>query len=171
MRRNPFILLGLTVALVLVVALSASAAPTLEKPRTFSLLEIENSFVPLDEAEENRPPAPGDRFTSTSAVYRWAGANGKGPRVGRDRVLLTFMTGFGPKLTRRATVLVTAQVYLPDGSLLVEGFAGIAPDKPARVKVPVIGGTGVYRNARGYLIARNLPGGENRSKLDFHLVP
>lgn len=171
MHRNSFILLGVTVALVLSVALSATAAPTLEKPRTFSLLEIENSFVPLDEAEENRAPAPGDRFTSTSTVYRWTGANGKGARVGRDRVLLTFISGFGPKFTRRATVLVTAQVYLPDGSLLVEGFAGIPAGKPARIRVPVIGGTGVYDNARGYLIARNIPGGESRSKLDFYLVP
>jgi hypothetical protein len=70
-------------------------------------------------------------------------------------------------------VLVTAQAYLPDGTLLVQGYGTIPPDAPAKVKLPVIGGTGVYDNARGYLMARNLPGreGASKSRLDFHLVP
>jgi hypothetical protein len=154
------------------VTLLTQGAPALDKPRTFSLLEIEGTFVPLgDWAASDRPPTGGDQFTTTSSLYRWSGPKGRGARVGRDRVLVTFLSGFGANFDRRATVLVTAQAYLPDGTLLIEGFGTIPPDAPAKVKLPVIGGTGVYVNARGYLVARNLRGGEGRSRLDFHLVP
>jgi hypothetical protein len=159
------------VALV-TVAVSVSAASALDKPRTFSLLEVEGTFVRLGGwAQSERPPVGGDQFTTTGTLYRWSGPNGKGPRVGRNRVLLTFLSGFGANLTRRVPVFVIAQVYLPDGTLLVEGYGTIPPGAPAKLKLPVIGGTGVYANARGYLAVRNLRGGESRSRLDFHLVP
>jgi hypothetical protein len=152
------------------VAVSVSAAPALDKPRTFSLLEIEGAFVEVGRWESDAPRA-GDQFMLTNTVYRWTGQNGKGARVGRDRVLITFLSGFGRDFTHRATVLVTAQLYLPDGTLLVEGFGTIPPGAPAKMKLPVIGGTGVYDNARGHVVVRNLRGGGSRSRLDFHLVP
>ena len=70
MQRNSFILLGLTVALVLSVALSASAAPTLEKPRTFSLLELNRSETPLDDFSD-RASVGGHQFVVVSDLYRW----------------------------------------------------------------------------------------------------
>ncbi len=40
------------------------------------------------------------------------------------------------------------------------------------MKLPVVGGTGVYDNARGYLAVRTIGGsGPGRSRLDFHLAP
>jgi hypothetical protein len=151
-------------------AVSVSAAPALDKPRTFTLLEVEGRFVELGRWESDAPRG-GDQFTLSNTLYRWNGPRGKGARVGRDRVLITFLSGFGEKFTHRATVLVTAQAYLPDGTVLVEGYGTIPPGAPAKLKLPVIGGTGVYANARGYLTVRNLRGGESRSRLDFHLVP
>jgi hypothetical protein len=161
----------IVIASVLVAtAVSVSAAPALDKPRTFTLLEVEGGFVELGRWESDAPRG-GDRFTTSNTLYRWSGPSGKGPRIGRDRVLITFLSGFGEKFTHRATVLVTAQAYLPDGTLLIEGFGTIPPGAPAKLKLPVIGGTGVYANARGYLAVRNPRGGESRSRLDFHLVP
>ena len=169
-HKSPFILLGLAVALVLSLVLSASAAPTLEKPRTFSLLEVDVTDSPLGDFGFDRAPIGGDQFTLTSRLYRWTGTKSRGARVGRDRVLVTFMSGFGTNFDHRATVLVQAQVYLPDGTLMIEGFGAIAPERPARFKLPVVGGTGVYDNARGYLSVRDI-GNTGRTKLDFHLVP
>jgi hypothetical protein len=166
------IVLALVTTLAVSVALSPRAASALKKPRTFSLLEVSRTEAPLGDFAFDRAPVRGDQFTGTSDLYRWAGARSKGTRVGRDRVLLTFMTGFGTNFTHRATVLVNAQVYLPDGTLMIEGYATLRPDGPNKFKLPVVGGTGVYDNARGYIAVRDLGDGTTgRTKIDFHLLP
>ncbi len=166
------IVIALVSILVVSVALWASAAPALEKPRTFSLLEVDRTEAPLGDFAFDRPPAGGDQFTETNALYQWTGAKSKGARVGHDRVLLTFMTGFGKNFGHRATLLVTAQVNLPDGTLVIEGYSNVPPDGPHTFTLPVIGGTGVYDNARGYVVVQDVGDGSlGRSKIDFHLVP
>lgn len=162
--------LALVMTLALSVALWAPTASALKKPRTFSLLEIGRTEAPLGDFTFDRAPVGGDQFWSTNDLYRWTGRKSKGVRVGYDRVLFTFMTGFGADFTHRAIVLITGQVYLPDGTLMIEGFASFSPDGPARLKLPVVGGTGVYDNARGYLRVRDVAN-TGRTKLDFHLVP
>lgn len=85
---------------------------------------------------------------------------------------MTFVTGYGTDFSHRATLFVNAQLYLPDGTLAVEGFGEVPPSGPASFKLPVVGGTGVYADARGYLDARDVgDGSTGRTKLDFHLVP
>jgi hypothetical protein len=161
----------LIVTLVAAVSIRTAGAPALDKPRTLSLLEIESTFVRLGGwAQSERPPVGGDQFTTTSALYRWSGPQGRGVRIGRDRALITFVSGFGPDVTRRATVLAAAQLYLPDGTLFIEGYGSIRADAPPTLKLPVIGGTGVYDNARGEVVVRGLRG-EGRTRLDFHLEP
>lgn len=164
------------VAIVAVLGISATlwsqAAPALEKPRTFSLLEVDRAFVPLGDFKFDRAPVGGDQFAETNELYRWTGAKSRGTRVGRNRVLVTFVTGYGTNLDHRAALFVDAQLYLPDGTLLVEGFGDVSPSGPASFKLPVVGGTGVYNNARGYLVARDVGNGDTgRTKLDLHLVP
>ena len=172
MHKNSFILLGLAVALVLALALSASAAPTLEKPRTFSLLEVDQAFIPLGGFDFDRAPVGGDQVAETNTLYRWTGPNSKGQRVGRSRVVGTFVTGFGVKFTHRAIVLVHAQLYLPDGTLLIEGYGDLRPDGPSRFTFPVVGGTGVYADARGSISVRELGDGRTgRSRIDLRLLP
>ena len=166
------IVVALVVSLAASVTLWASAAPALEKPRTFSLLEVDRTFHPLDGFQFDRAPVGGDRAAETNALYRWTGAKSKGARVGHSHVVGTFVTGFGTSFTHRATLLIQAQVYLPDGSLMIEGYASLRPQGPSTFKLPVIGGTGVYDNARGHIVARELGDGTTgRSKLDFRLVP
>jgi hypothetical protein len=166
------IILALVAGVVVPVALWAPAASALKEPRTFSLLEFDATETPLGDFTFDRAPAPGDQFTETNVLYRWAGAKGKGTRVGHDRVLLTFVTGFGAKFTHRATILAIGQMYLPDGTLLAEGYGNIPADGPHRFELPIVGGTGVYANARGYMTTQGLGNGHTpRTRLDFYLLP
>jgi hypothetical protein len=171
-RRRSRIGLALVTALAVSVALWAPAASALKEPRTFSLLEIDATEAPLGDFSFDSTPVPGDQFTETNLLYRWAGAKGKGRRVGRDRVVLTFVTGFGAKFTHRATILAVGQIYLPDGTLMAEGYGNIPPDGPHRFELPIVGGTGVYENARGSMTTQGLGNGHTpRTRLDFHLLP
>src|SRR5262245_49673710 len=104
-------LLAVTViALVASTALAASSASALVKPRAFTLLEVEGPQKPLGDFDFDRAPVGGDRIVATNTLYRWTGK--RGIRVGYDRVLFTFVTGFGERFSHRAIVLFDAQVYL-----------------------------------------------------------
>jgi hypothetical protein len=155
------------VALLVVVtclALLAPSASALKKPRLFTLLEVERSTQPLV-GDANRPPEGGDQFLATNDLYRWTGK--RGIHVGYDRVLQTFIHGFGPTFSHRALALFEAQVYLPDGSLFGEGYGELRPNGLTTFDVPVVGGTGVYSNARGYVRVR----AGQRTLLQFNLSP
>ena len=162
MRKQ--LLVVIVSALAVSVAL-ASSASALVKPRDFTLLEIDGPQKPLGDFNFDRPPVGGDRFVATNQLYRWTGK--RGIRVGYDRVLFTFITGFGERFSHRAIILFDAQVYLPDGTVFVEGYGGLRPDGPGTLELPVVGGTGVYSNARGFV--KVLAG--RRTLLEFHLTP
>jgi hypothetical protein len=154
-------------------AVWATSATALSSPKTFSLLEASgpNSFQPLGDFTFDRAPVGGDQAAVRNTLFKWAGTK-KGARVGHDQVLITFITGFGSGFTHKATVLYVAQVYLPGGTLLIEGYGQISPDGPSKVVVPIVGGTGIYANAGGYLNVRDLGNGnQNKSNLEFHLLP
>jgi hypothetical protein len=163
MRRH--VLVATLVTFSLVVAVVSSSASALVKPRVFTLLEVEGHSHPLGDFTFDQPPAPGDQFVATNTLYRWTGM--RGIRVGHDRVLFTFITGYGKRFSHRATFLFQGQVYLPDGTVFVEGFGSFPPRGPARLQGPVLGGTGIYENARGYLNVR----AGRRTLLEFHLTP
>ena len=101
------------------------------------------------------------------------GRSQRGARVGRVEVLHTFVTGFGPEFSHKATVLFVAQVYLPAGTILVQGYGQISPGGgPARFTFPIVGGTGTYANVRGYVNLRQLgDGNQGKTNLTFHLLP
>jgi hypothetical protein len=155
----------IVVAVGVFIAVGASSASALVKPREFTLLEVEGPQAPSFGDPGNRPPRAGDRFQTVNRLYRWTGK--RGIRVGRDRVLFTFMTGFGPNFSHKAIVLIQAQAYLPDGSIFLEGYASLTPDGPSTLLLPVLGGTKNYANARGFL--KVLAG--RRTLLEFHLTP
>jgi hypothetical protein len=163
MRTYLFAVIAMAVGIS--IAVGASSASALVKPREFTLLEIEGPPAPSFGDPGDRPPKAGDRFQTTNQLYRWTGK--KGIRVGRDRVLFTFMTGFGPTFSHQAIVLLQAQAYLPDGTIFVEGFESLKPDGPDTLVLPVVGGTGIYANTRGYLNVR----AAHRTLLEFHLTP
>jgi hypothetical protein len=146
-------------------AVWAWTASAIDGPQTLSLIEVSvpKNDRPLGDFRFDHPPASGDRFVVTNALYS------NGERVGHVRVFHTFVTGFGPRFTRKATVLFVAQLYVPGGSLLVEGYGQVNADGPSKLSLPVIGGTGSYANARGDLSLRTMS--ENKTRLEFRLLP
>jgi hypothetical protein len=155
-----------------VVAAWASSASAISRPQTFSLLEVStpNSEHPLGDVTFDRPPRGGDSFAITNQLYKWAGTK-RGARAGHDEVVITFVTDFGPNFSHPATVLIVGQVFLQGGSLLAQGYGRVNPDGPARFTLPIVGGTGTYANARGYLKTRDLGNGQqDKTNLEFHLV-
>jgi hypothetical protein len=153
-------------ALLVFLAVGTQSATALKKPRLFTLLEVERGDQPVGDFTGDRPPKSGDRFLATNDLFRWTGK--KGVHVGHDRVLFNFIHGFGPTFSHSALVLFEAQVYLPDGTLFGEGYGSLRPDGPQSLEIPVVGGTGVYENARGYVKVRD---SGRRTLLEFHLTP
>ena len=96
------------------VTVFATTASAIDSPQTFTLLEVSlpKNDRPLGDFSFDQPPAPGDQFTTTNALYRLNGTK-RGERVGRAQVMHTFVTGFGPNFSHKATVLFVAQLYLP----------------------------------------------------------
>lgn len=161
----------ITIAVAIVAfTVFATTASAIDSPRRFTLLEVSlpKNDRPLGGFSFDRPPAPGDRFATTNALYRAKGTK-RGARVGRAQVMHTFVTGFGPNFSRKATVLFVAQLYLPGGTLLLEGYGQVSPNGPSRITFPVLGGTGIYANASGSMNFRNM--GENTRRLEIHLAP
>ena len=162
------------IVLVLIAALVAAwgtSASAISGPQTFSLLEVSppNSDQPIGDFTFDRPPAGGDRIAFRNELYKWAGTK-RGARAGRDQVLITFITGFGPDFSQKATALFVAQVYIPGGTMLAQGYAQLA-EGPLKARFPIVGGTGIYANARGYVNVRDLgDGNENKTNLEFHLM-
>ena len=160
--RKYWIVPALVVVSMAAVAWTASATT---KPQTFSLIEV--SIPKNDRAlgafRFDRPPASGDQFVVKNALVK------DGARVGYIRVLHTFITGFGPDFGHKATVLFVAQLYLRGGTMLAEGYGQVNADGPSKFRVPIVGGTGRYRDVRGHLDVRNVS--PDKTRLDFQLVP
>ena len=161
------------VALVVVsVVVWVSSASAISSPRTFSLLEVSSDVqLPIGDFTFNRAPVGGDRFAFANDLYKWAGTK-KGARVGHDTGLATFVTGFGPNFSHKATALFTAQAFIPGGTILIQGFGQINPNGPSKYTFPIVGGTGTYANVRGYIEVRDIGNGQTgKTNLEFHLLP
>jgi hypothetical protein len=167
--RVRLVVLGLP-ALIAAAVVLVSPVSALTKPQTFALLSVESSSgTEIGGFGFQREPVPGDRFTFTDQLYKWAGAK-RGAHVGRVEGLCTF-TKISTSGGLKATAQCTASFFLPAGQVGVAGFVDFT-DGPLNFVVPVIGGTGDYANARGYIRIRDLGGGDTgKSNNDFHLLP
>ena len=126
---------------------------------------------PMGDFAFENAPVGGDQFAFTHTLYKWAGTK-KGARVGHLQVVATFVTGFGPQFSHPATLLFNAQAYIPGGTVMVEGYGRLNADGPARLTLPIVGGTGTYANARGFVKVRDLGNGNiNKTNIEFHLFP
>ncbi len=151
------------VAVILAVAAGAISASSTSTPPVLSLLDVNGKQHGLSGYHFQRAPRAGDQTARTDRVYAWAGGK-RGARVGRAELIILSKTD----LSRKGAVgLLTAQVFLQSGSLFVEGYAHFGgSEQPA--SFPILGGTGSYATARGYVVSHPLGGG--KTTLEFHLL-
>lgn len=139
------------VAGALVVATTPGAAV---KPQTINLLEVQTSFVPMGGLDEtfSSPPRVGQGFVSESDLYKWNGRK-RGAHSGSVQVVCTFT-----KITDSgAWEICTGAALLPGGQITVAGSIRQGPV----FEVPVVGGSGAYAGARGYVRVKDLGGGKS----------
>ena len=147
-----------------------SPASALAKPQVFSLLEVSGpnrNLGPGNGFDEKGPPTLGARFAFTNRLYKWAGRK-RGARIGRIEGLCTIT-----KLdlaAHAATVSCTGTAFLPSGELQAQGTLVFAEKAGPTNYISIVGGTGAYAAARGYLKSTNL-GNSNNSNDEFHLLP
>jgi hypothetical protein len=136
------------VGVLMVGVVSSSAAV---KPQTISLLEVDTTFGGTGgyNAASNAPPSPGQGITFSGTFYKWSGSK-RGAAVGHLQVICT--ATFGPN------ALCNAVASLPSGSILLLGTASLSSNSVK--SIAVVGGTGSYVGAQGYLTSKNL-GGSN----------
>ena len=160
-KRLVPVLAVLTLALVATGGTSA-----LGKPQVISVLSVSGPILtdPPDVFSRNSPPPIGTRLFFHDSVYAWAGKK-RGERIGHTVGLCT-LTGF----TGNAfTSLCAETVFLPAGQILIAG-SPLIKNGPMNFVVAVVGGTGRYSDARGWVRIRDLST-FGKSSLVFHLVP
>ena len=147
------------VAALLVSAVGASANGNGKRERTTTIRVIAREeagqFVDLPPTA-TRPEeiSQGDMFVFTSRLFM------RGERVGRLHVVCTLTVARGP----RSIAQCVATARLPGGQITVQGVSSEA----RRFTVPITGGSGRYRAARGTLEVRELRG--DREALTFRII-
>jgi hypothetical protein len=165
--RALLVLLG-SLAIVLTVAVTSATA--IDRPQTFSLLEVDESDIAINGFDFQREPRAGDGFGFISGLYKWAGTK-RGARVGHDEGVCTFLKVSLSEQNFSASAHCVASFFLPAGSVLVEGFIHFT-EGPSRFEVPVGGGTGAYANSRGFARIRDIGAEDSgHSNVEFHLLP
>ncbi|MGW6392732.1 hypothetical protein ACWFR1_19975 [Streptomyces sp. NPDC055103] len=142
-------------------AAPVSAAGTQAVDLEFTLYAKE---VPGEQADES-PPAPevGDSFAFADDLYRSKG----GDKVGRDGVSCTVArTGSPGDLQCVGTFALTGG---PGGQIAGQTLLSFDPadEQPAAFDIAVTGGTGDFKDVRGYI--RSTPDGDYE-RLEFHLT-
>ena len=158
-------LMPVLVASVIAAAWAWSAS-AITGPQTLSLIEVSipNNDRPLGDFRFDRPPAAGDRFVGTNALYK-EGKRGRSrqgvPHV-RHRIRARLHPQ-GDRAVRRSGVLAGRD----DAR---RGVRAGQCRRPFEVVVPFIGGTGLFmRTCAVHVNVRNLT--ENKTQLEFHLLP
>ena len=157
---------GVVLALVVVsVAVWVASASAISSPQVFDLLAVSGQPQPINGFTFDRFPRAGDQFGIADTLYKWAGTK-RGALAGHDQGIGTFQS-VGKN---SQTALFTVTVYLSGGTMFIEGMAKTI-NGPSNLTLPILGGTGKYAGANGYVHVRALAGsGGNNSNLEFHLL-
>jgi hypothetical protein len=133
------------------------------KAQTFSLLEVGTLFTGTGglDVYGNVPPKIGQGFVVGSDYYKWNGTK-RGARVGTLNANCVFVTDPTDPQNRS---LCTAVASLPAGKITAVGIVG--GDK---FRIPIVGGTGAYVGAQGYVEVTNNLGGEDTNKSNDRFV-
>jgi hypothetical protein len=144
----------LAVCVVIGAAMVVGSSGAAVKPQTLNLIEVSTSFAGAGGFDEhgNSPPKIGQGFVGTSTFYKWKGTK-RGARFGALNVACTFMTD---PTSDSAKTLCTAVATFRTGTLTATGLIGDG----ASFEIPIVGGTGAYAGAKGYVRVKQI-GGEN----------
>ncbi|WP_405857184.1 dirigent protein [Streptomyces sp. NBC_00090] len=142
-------------------AAPASAATTAAVDLEFTLYAKE---IPGEQSDESAPaPVVGESFAFADDLFRTKG----GDKVGRDGVSCTVVRAGNPSdLQCVGTFALTGG---PGGQLAGQTLLSVDPsdDQPAAFDIAVTGGTGDFKDVRGYI--RSTPDGDY-SRMEFHLT-
>lgn len=141
-----FVLASLVLGVLAVAATSGAAV----KPQTINLLMVDKSIVDIGALDPNSQPKVGKQFVLESDFYKWNGTK-RGAHVGTFQAVCTFT-----KITVNGYWLVcTGAALLPGGQLSVAGSLLQDP----LFDIAVVGGTGLYTGARGYVRIKSIGNG------------
>jgi hypothetical protein len=144
------------------VAVGAGYAAPAKPMQTISLLEVDTSFAGTGgySASGSAGPSPGQGITFAGTLYRWSKSK-RGAAVGHVQAVCTVTSA-------RGTAVCEGLISLPSGTIALLGAAnpgGKATD------IPVVGGTGAYAGADGYLHSVNIGGKDSTESADIiHLT-
>jgi Dirigent-like protein len=154
----------------LAVMLGASAAGAAPKPQTISLLEGDTAFYATGgwNASSNTPPAVGQGFVTNGVYYKWAGTK-RGAAVGHLQVVCTVTTAVTFSSTETTGWFhCDATAFLPGGRIEASGALSFSSNTNT---LPIVGGTGQYVAAQGYVTTTNIGGENSNTSADvFHIT-
>jgi hypothetical protein len=165
--KRLLVLVSAGVAVLAVGVLSAAAAP---KPQTISLFEMDTAFYPTGgwNANSNVPPAVGQGFVSNGTYYKWAGTK-RGVAVGHLQVACTVTSAVTFTQTGGSGWFhCDATAFLPGGKLEASGPLSFSAKTNT---LPIVGGTGKYVAAQGYVATTGIGGSNSNTSADvFHIT-
>ena len=135
---------------VLGVQAVAATSGAVVKPRTINLLMVDKSIVDIGVLDPNSPPKVGKQFVIESDFYKWNGRK-RGPHFGTVQTVCTFTKITGNEYWQ----VCTGAALLPGGQITVAGSILQGP----LFDIAVVGGTGVYAGARGYVRIKSIGDG------------
>ena len=142
---------GLVLASLVLGVLAVAATPgAAVKPQTISLLMVDKSIVDIGVVDPNSQPKVGKQFVIESDFYKWNGSK-RGAHVGTLQAFCTFTRIAG----NGAWQVCTGAALLPGGQITVAGSVLQGP----LFDIAVVGGTGVYTGARGYVRIKSIGNG------------
>jgi len=150
------------IVVVSVGAVESSAAP---KQQTISLLEMDTAFVGTGgwNSNGNAPPSIGQGFVSDGTYFKWAG-NKRGAAVGHLQVLCTATTTVTfTQTSATGWFHCDATAFLPGGRIEASGPLSFSGNTNT---LPVVGGTGKYVGAQGYVTTTNIGGSNSNTSAD-----
>jgi hypothetical protein len=146
--------------------LVAPSAPGLTKPEVLSILELPEGFTPLTPSLDFAQLKPGDGFAFVQGLYSWRGSK-RGTRIGHIDGSCQIVSAVSRTGAGKAHCVANA--FLPAGQILFGGYQPFAAG-PGKFTYPIIGGTGHYANARGWVAIHDI-GTSGKTGDVFHLVP
>ena len=140
---------GLAAAAALAVLALAPPAGAV-KAQKIPLLEVQTEFIGTVGWDGNSVPSVGQGFIDRSDLYKWKGT-ARGAWVGTLNASCTFVSIDASSFNFKA--MCTASANLPGGRLSVSGlYYG------SGTKIPIVGGTGAYTGAKGYVTLKDIGG-------------